>query len=88
MRPDILYGVKPDKGEESQTKSPPLQEADIHLYINRMEQYFDESKPYLQQDLSLNSLAESLDIPRNKLSWLINQHYGMNFNEFINQLNI
>ena len=39
---------------------------------------------YLDQDLTLRSLAESVDLHPNKLSWLINEHIGKNFNEYVN----
>lgn len=39
---------------------------------------------YLQQDLSLKSLADHLDTTANKLSWLINETMNINFNDFVN----
>lgn len=42
-------------------------------------------KPYLNPDLSLRSLAKLLNIHSNQLSWLLNEGFGKNFNEFINQ---
>jgi AraC-like DNA-binding protein len=35
-------------------------------------------------NLSLRALAEQVEIHPNKLSWLLNEKLGKNFNEFIN----
>ncbi|MEM8968054.1 MAG: tetratricopeptide repeat protein [Bacteroidota bacterium] len=40
------------------------------------------------QELSLRSLAEAIDLHPNKLSWLLNQQMGKNFNEFINHFRL
>ncbi|RMG75809.1 MAG: AraC family transcriptional regulator, partial [Bacteroidetes bacterium] len=45
----------------------------------------EERHAYLDPQLSLRSLAEAIDIHPNKLSFLINDQFGQNFNEFINQ---
>lgn len=43
-----------------------------------------EDKPYLNPALSLRELADSLELHPNKLSWLINESIGQNFNTYIN----
>ncbi|MCO6173420.1 helix-turn-helix domain-containing protein [Flavobacterium sp. NRK F10] len=47
--------------------------------------YFDHDKPFLDPQLSLNTVAEALHTSPNKLSYLINEVMGMNFNEFVNK---
>jgi AraC-like DNA-binding protein len=39
---------------------------------------------YQNADLSLRQLAERLSLTANKLSWLLNEHVGQNFNAYIN----
>ncbi len=41
-------------------------------------------KPYLMPDITLDILAEKLDIPAKDLSMIINRHFGIHFYEFIN----
>jgi len=65
-----------------------LEESEIEAYQNQLLQYMAEKSPYLNVDLSLRSLANQLYIPPNKLSWLLNNCLGKNFNEFINQYRI
>lgn len=48
----------------------------------------EAERPYLNPDLSLRSLADLLDIHPNQLSWLLNDGFGKNFNEFINHYRV
>lgn len=47
-----------------------------------------ESKAYLDPDITLDKLAESLSLQAKDLSMLINRHLGVNFYEFINKYRI
>jgi AraC-like DNA-binding protein len=43
-----------------------------------------EEKWFQSPSLSLRELAENVNISSNKLSWLLNERIGQNFNEYIN----
>ena len=45
-------------------------------------------KPYLDPALTLAMLAEKLSMPGKHLSQIINEHFGQNFNDFINSYRI
>lgn len=47
-----------------------------------------EEKPYLQPKLTLNRLAEQLEISPNHLSQIINQYEQQNFNDFVNKYRV
>ena len=47
-----------------------------------------QGKIYMQPDITLDTLAESLDIKPRDLSTLINRHFGINYYEFINRYRI
>jgi len=47
-----------------------------------------EEKPYLETNLTLNSLAERLDLSLHHLSQIINQFEGHNFNDFVNKYRV
>ena len=53
-------------------------------YINKLMQFITEEQPFLIPNLSLRLLANQVEIHPNKLSWLLNERMGKNFNEFIN----
>ena len=46
------------------------------------------SRPYLDPDLSLQSLAEALFVSRHQLSAIINSRQKMNFFEFVNSYRV
>ena len=50
--------------------------------------FIETESPYLNPSLTLRLLANEVNIHPNKLSWLLNEHLGKNFNEFINQYRI
>lgn len=52
--------------------------------LEQLKLLMDEDEIYLNPSLSLRELAQSLQIHPNKLSWLINENLGKNFNEYIN----
>jgi YesN/AraC family two-component response regulator len=45
-------------------------------------------KTYMNPDITLDTLAESLAIMPRDLSMLINRHFGINFYEFVNRYRI
>ncbi|MCJ8320465.1 MAG: helix-turn-helix domain-containing protein [Colwellia sp.] len=47
-----------------------------------------KDKAYMEPDITLDTLAESLSIIPRDLSMLINRHFGINFYEFINKYRI
>lgn len=56
--------------------------------VERLESTMEAERPYLNQNLSFERLAEKLDIPIKELSNTINRHYEVNFYEFINNYRI
>lgn len=69
-----------------------LNEADIHSKIdgafNKVIDQIKREKLYLNPDITLKNLAKDLNIKRNELSKMINDHTESNFNNFINQLRL
>lgn len=47
-----------------------------------------KEKLYRQQDLSLTSLAEKVNLPARQLSAMVNNELGKNFNEFVNEYRV
>ncbi|MEG0927344.1 helix-turn-helix domain-containing protein [Chryseobacterium sp.] len=50
--------------------------------------FMDTEKPYLDDKLTLQKLAEQMSMPEKQLSMLINQHTGKHFFDFINEFRI
>lgn len=47
-----------------------------------------EKRPYLETNLTLNNLADKLEIPPHHLSQIINQFETQNFNDFVNKYRV
>ena len=46
--------------------------------------YFKEDEPFLNPQLNLQFVAQVLELNNNKISFLINQAFNVNFNDFVN----
>lgn len=55
-----------------------------HLYIKRLLDLMQTERPYLDEKLSVKSLAARLDLSSQQLSYLINQRLGLSFLEMVN----
>lgn len=56
--------------------------------ILKIKTFFKETEPYLNPKIRMPELAKSLHIPRHIFSFIINEHYGMNFFNLINQYRV
>ncbi len=72
--------VVEDKSEKSEKINP----EEVEETIEKVFSYINENKSYLDPQLSLSGLAKDIEIHPNKLSYIINEKTGKNFNEFIN----
>lgn len=54
----------------------------------KLEAIMENEKPYLNNELRLNDLADLLLISRNQASQIINEHYNLSFFDFINKYRI
>lgn len=54
----------------------------------KLKQLMQQEKLYMNPLLKLNDIAERIPLDVTKLSWLINEGYGCNFYDFVNQYRI
>lgn len=63
--------------------------ADVTLFkdeqISRVENFIRKEKPFLDANINIETLARRLSLPERTLSRILNQHFGKNFFEFINE---
>lgn len=99
VQPAILYGIrgwdfKEEKGvsaiEDGQTER--LGKAHVSItpeqgmeYKERLENHLNENKPFRKRGYTMGDLSKELGIPAYIISAFINQEYGKNFNELINE---
>jgi AraC-like DNA-binding protein len=65
-----------------------LNDNKLKEYATRLEQVLEKEKLHLDPNLSLARLAEATAIPAKHLSQVINEHYGQNFNDFVNRYRV
>jgi AraC-like DNA-binding protein len=65
-----------------------LSEAQKKKYKNKLIQYMETQKPYLDSSLSLNDLSKKISIHHHHLSQILNTYLNQNFFDFINSYRI
>ncbi len=83
-QPDIFSDVE----ENVKYKSSKLTKEEANGLIIKLEEFIEMKKPYLNPDLTLNQLAESIKIQPRILSQIINENYNQNFQDYINRLRV
>jgi YesN/AraC family two-component response regulator len=53
-----------------------------------LREFLSMEQPYLRPGYTLKQMTEEIGIPLHHLSAVINQHYGMHFNDFINEYRV
>lgn len=56
--------------------------------ISKLTSAMREDKLFLENDLNLNSLADYVESNRHHVSMIINKHFDMNFNDYVNQFRV
>lgn len=69
-------------------KSSNLQKREIDALLEKLLELVEKEKPYLQNDLKLEDVAEQLQISPHHLSQIINTKFNSNFNNFINSFRV
>ena len=65
-------------------KTVPVDEPEGNQLLDKLTLIMNQEKPYLNDGVSLASLAESLDTNPKTLSYVINQYADKNYNDYIN----
>lgn len=77
---EIKVPITTDKYGKSSLKSN-----EVQSHKEALENIMKEDKPYLNNELRLDDLAEALDIQKYHLSQILNQYIDMSFFDFVNQ---
>jgi AraC-like DNA-binding protein len=56
--------------------------------INKLNRHMEEEKPYLNPELTLYDLSSQLNLSKNELTDLLNNHLGKNFFAFVNEFRL
>ena len=82
--------IEEQKKEEltERYKKSGLSDKKAKEYLDRLLQYMNDEKPYLNGKLSINDIATHLNISINHLSQVINGHLGISFFDFVNKYRV
>lgn len=83
-QPEIFAGIIESQPE----KKPFLSKALSQQYLEKLNTFMEIKKPFLNPELTLMDLAESVSIPYRALSEVINTELEQNFYDFINSYRI
>ncbi len=74
--------------KQKETKEPPKKSTQEKLlnpeYAEKIDSIMRSQKTYLNPELTLDMLADTLSIAAKDLSMIINRHFNLNFYEFVN----
>jgi AraC-like DNA-binding protein len=57
-------------------------------YLDKLVNFMENEKPFIDGDLTIQKLAEKLSIPANHLSQTINERLGQTFSDFVNSYRV
>jgi AraC-like DNA-binding protein len=88
-QPEIFSGIATDEVEKiSKYAYSTLSEDESSQYTEKLAWYMESEKPYLDPDLSINDLAEKVDLHVKILSQVINKNMGLRFFDYVNKYRI
>jgi AraC-like DNA-binding protein len=76
IKPDIYFVI-------TKYRNNKLVEQDKQEYLQRLNSYMENDKPYLNPDITLESLANDISVNPRVLSQLINETFHKNFKSYI-----
>ncbi len=90
------YAVRDGQDEGDQTEEATTEKLETEKLGNeneaelshKIEQLMKEEKPFLYSGITLDEICQKLNTNRTYLSYVINSHFGKNFNEFLNDYRI
>ncbi|MEP3208376.1 MAG: helix-turn-helix domain-containing protein [Maribacter sp.] len=65
-----------------------LDQNKIEDLAQQLSKFMETERPYLNENLNLKTLSETCKLQQAQLSQLINQHFKMNFYDFVNQYRV
>lgn len=82
IKPNPKLSASNELSEQSKKNIISLDQGSTYKVL--IENHFQEKRPFTKPRYSVKDLSAELDIPSYLLSSFINQEYGKNFNEFVN----
>jgi AraC-like DNA-binding protein len=65
-----------------------LTEEQAAAHCDALLAYMESAKPYRQNNLTIQELAQALQLPKHRLSQILNEQLGKNFYDFVNEYRV
>lgn len=65
-----------------------MSDDETEVIVRKLQSLMQQTKPYLNPDLTIKDLSEQMQIHRKQLSQVINSQFGQNFYDFVNQYRV
>lgn len=88
MSLSVVPVTSEDKNTIEKAASQKLTSAEIKTIVNKVESLFTQQEIFLDPDLTLDRLARKAGIPARQISNAINQVYGRNISQVVNEYRI
>ena len=83
--PFVKYKEVPSGVVNDKNYRLPYINEDYKVEMEKIVHFFETEKPFLNKELNINQVSVALDIPSRELSFIINNHFGQRFNDFLNK---
>jgi AraC-like DNA-binding protein len=80
--------IENNKKKKPRYEKSGLKKKDAEIILKRLLEYMGKDKPYLKSNLTIQDLADSLDVSRHHLTQVINEKLNKNFYTFINEYRV
>ena len=86
--PFVKYKEVPSDVMKDKSYMLPYINEDYKHEMEKIVHFFETENPYLNKELNINQVSVALDIPSRELSFIINNHFGQRFTDFLNKYRI
>ena len=86
--PFVKYKEVPSDVVNDKSYMLPYINEDYKHEMEKIVHFFETENPYLNKELNINQVSVALDIPSRELSFIINNHFGQRFTDFLNKYRI
>ncbi len=82
---DLTSGIHIENNKYKKSK---MSETEINQYVKSLENFMLLNKPFLDAELTLEKLAEQIDIKKHKISQILNVGLSKNFYTYVNEFRV
>jgi AraC-like DNA-binding protein len=95
VNPSVLYGLPFLEGTtllpgkiKPKVSEPLENDSKYETQLSQLVEYFEKEKPYLIKGLTISEISVELDISPRNISFILNNHMGVGFNDFVNKYRV